>query len=76
MKRPALIGGVVGGTFGAVFATFYALAAWLINTGRTETPGSWLPYFVTALVVWAIVGLLVAGAVMAAALLYKMTKVT
>ena len=76
MKRPALIGGVVGGTFGAVFATFYALAAWFLNSGRTGTPGSWLPYLATALIVWAVVALLVTGAVIAVALLYRMTKVS
>ena len=70
-----LVGGLIGGTFGAVFAAFYALASWLLNTGRTNTPSSWLPYLYTALVVWLVIALTITGGVVAVAFMYRLTKV-
>ena len=75
MNCAAKIGAVAGAAFGAVFAAFYSLASWLVCSGRTDCPGSWVPYLVTSMIVWAAVTLVVTGGVMAALWFYRMTKV-
>ncbi|GEM_PF-3411471 len=75
LKRAASVGGTLGASFGAVFAAFYALASWLVCSGRTNCPSSWQPYLYVALGVWAGITLIGVGGAVAAVWFYRITKV-
>jgi nitrate reductase NapE component len=75
LKRAVSFGGTLGAIFGALFTAFYALGSWLVCSGRTTCPSSWLPYLYIALGMWAVITLIGVGGAMAAVWFYRITKV-
>ncbi len=75
MRRAAWTGGLAGGVFAALFSLFYALGSWLICSGRTGCPGSWVPYMVIAVIMWTVITAVIASVVIAVFWFYRMTKV-